>query len=144
MYYGSETRHTFDHQSSRPFTRLKRPPRFKARGHLGHFLLFALFKASMSGSDWRAAAKIAARVGPPHAGVRLAYGTAGFRANAELLDSTFFRMGALAALRSRMCNGSAIGLMVTASHNPERDNGIKLIDPDGVRATPTATHIPTL
>jgi hypothetical protein len=63
--------------------------------------------------------------------VALAYGTAGFRAKAELLDSTFFRMGALAVLRSRSRGGLAVGLMVTASHNPERDNGIKLVDPDG-------------
>lgn len=66
-----------------------------------------------------------------HPGVSLAYGTAGFRAKAELLDSTFFRMGALAVLRSRSRDGMAIGLMVTASHNAEPDNGIKLIDPDG-------------
>ena len=64
-------------------------------------------------------------------------GTAGFRAKAELLDSTFFRMGALAALRSRSRGGLAVGLMVTASHNPEPDNGIKLIDADGVRVAPT-------
>ena len=70
-------------------------------------------------------------VGPRHPGVRLAYGTAGFRAKAELLDSTFFRMGALAVLRSRARGGLAVGLMVTASHNPEPDNGIKLIDTDG-------------
>jgi phosphomannomutase len=53
----------------------------------------------------------------------LKYGTAGFRERAELLDSTFLRMGALAALRSRSHNGAAVGLMVTASHNPEPDNG---------------------
>jgi phosphoacetylglucosamine mutase len=70
-------------------------------------------------------------VGPKGPGVALAYGTAGFRAKAELLDSTFFRMGALAVLRSRSRGGLAVGLMVTASHNPERDNGIKLVDPDG-------------
>ncbi|EOD16703.1 putative phosphoglucomutase 3 [Emiliania huxleyi CCMP1516] len=70
-------------------------------------------------------------IGPPHPGVPLAYGTAGFRARADLLDSTFFRMGALAVLRSRSRGGLAVGLMVTASHNAEPDNGIKLVDPDG-------------
>ena len=29
------------------------------------------------------------------------------------------------------CLGRAIGAMVTASHNPIGDNGIKLIDPNG-------------
>jgi len=70
-------------------------------------------------------------VGPPKPAVHLAYGTAGFRAKAELLDSTFFRMGMLAVLRSRARGGLAVGLMVTASHNAECDNGIKLIDTDG-------------
>ncbi|CAM9771735.1 unnamed protein product [Ascophyllum nodosum] len=39
-------------------------------------------------------------------------------------------MGMLAVLRSRK-TGMAVGLMVTASHNPETDNGIKMIDPNG-------------
>ncbi|CAM9385398.1 unnamed protein product [Scytosiphon promiscuus] len=60
----------------------------------------------------------------------LKYGTAGFRDRAELLDSTFLRMGMLAVLRSRK-TGLAVGLMVTASHNPEVDNGIKMVDPNG-------------
>ena len=60
----------------------------------------------------------------------LKYGTAGFRDRAELLDSTFLRMGMLAVLRSRK-TGLSVGLMVTASHNAEPDNGIKMVDPNG-------------
>lgn len=63
-------------------------------------------------------------------GVRLAYGTAGFRADASILESTVFRVGILAALRS-MKTESVIGLMITASHNKESDNGVKVADPSG-------------
>lgn len=37
----------------------------------------------------------------PPVGKSLKYGTAGFRERAELLDSTFLRLGMLAAVRSR-------------------------------------------
>ncbi|RLO13982.1 hypothetical protein DYB28_000744 [Aphanomyces astaci] len=60
----------------------------------------------------------------------LAYGTAGFRDNADILGSTFHRMGMLAVLRSKK-EHKITGLMVTASHNAAPDNGVKLVDPDG-------------
>ncbi|XP_020390190.1 phosphoacetylglucosamine mutase isoform X2 [Rhincodon typus] len=72
---------------------------------------------------------------PKPVGLVLQYGTAGFRARAEQLDHVMYRMGLLAVLRSKKTK-STIGVMVTASHNPEEDNGVKLVDPLGEMLAP--------
>lgn len=60
----------------------------------------------------------------------LAYGTSGFRTEASLLYAASHRLGMLAVLRSKR-EGKIVGAMVTASHNPAADNGLKLIDSRG-------------
>jgi len=73
---------------------------------------------------------------PKPAELHFQYGTAGFRTlyvqfcvlfllrsnsldRGSTLDSVIFRVGILAGLRSKKLDGKTIGVMVTASHNPE-------------------------
>ncbi|KAJ3681632.1 hypothetical protein LUZ60_014205 [Juncus effusus] len=67
---------------------------------------------------------------PPPPGLKFSYGTSGFRSSGSVLSSTLHRAGILAALRS-LKTGSAVGLVITASHNQVSDNGVKIADPDG-------------
>jgi phosphoacetylglucosamine mutase len=63
--------------------------------------------------------------------IRFEYGTAGFRCHHELLAPVMIRMGIFACLRSAAVHGDSVGIMITASHNPVHDNGIKLADSNG-------------
>jgi len=80
---------------------------------------------------WEGSVKEGCKEHPRKLEQMIKYGTAGFRTKADLLDHVMYRMGILAVLRSRLKGGSAIGAMITASHNPAPDNGVKLVEPMG-------------
>lgn len=67
----------------------------------------------------------------PHPQKRLAYGTAGFRDKAENMPSAVTRVSLFSSLVSHWSDSQCVGIMITASHNAEEDNGAKIADIDG-------------
>ncbi|CAN8068790.1 unnamed protein product [Agarophyton chilense] len=82
-------------------------------------------------------------LGHRHHPAYLSYGTAGFRGLATNLYEAVLRCGVLAACRSHVVGGEAVGVMVTASHNPPDDNGLKLVEPDGSMLNPDWEQLAT-
>ncbi|KAG7359178.1 phosphoglucosamine mutase [Nitzschia inconspicua] len=66
------------------------------------------------------------------------YGTAGFRFKASIMDGLMVRVGLLSILLLLETPSSEdMGIMITASHNDESYNGVKLARPDGSMLTPS-------
>lgn len=60
----------------------------------------------------------------------ISYGTAGFRGPASEIEHLFYNIGLISGLKCLHSKGN-IGIMITASHNPIQDNGVKLIASNG-------------
>lgn len=94
---------------------------------LGRILAHVLTGAGAAGAAPRVAlARDTRRSGPM---IRDAFAAGLLAGGADLLDAGVFTTPALATILPRV--GAALGVVVSASHNPAEDNGIKLLGPDG-------------
>ena len=59
---------------------------------------------------------------------KIKYGTSGFRYNASVLEYISFRCGIFVGLISKKTSPKFWGMVLTASHNGYKDNGVKIID----------------
>lgn len=59
------------------------------------------------------------------------YGTAGFRYNEKPMEAISFRVGLFMDYLAKYYYPDALGIVISASHNPKEDNGLKLINPEG-------------
>jgi len=67
--------------------------------------------------------------------MQLTYGTAGFRYPAQIILGIAYNIGQSCAVLSHQ-QQKPIGIMITASHNPYTDNGVKLMYYDGTMLSP--------
>ena len=67
--------------------------------------------------------------------MQLTYGTAGFRYPAQVILGIAYNIGQTCCVLSHQLQ-KPIGIMITASHNPYTDNGVKLMYYDGTMLSP--------